>query len=167
MIFRDDMPNPHHGGDSYFEFDPQIGNIDELLSYRSVKETFLVNNYAQHQGNPISQPENHEINSSNNLNFALNPKSIKTKTLEKSQRSKQATGEKGNKGTDSKKNQNPLGIPAAERAQIKVESNQTLVVFKAIERDLEDQEVSVNKMLKGTIRCFFHIYQILWKILMY
>ena len=103
MIFRDDMPNPHHGGDSYFEFDPQIGNIDELLSYRSVKETFLVNNYAQHQGNPISQPENHEINSSNNLNFALNPKSIKTKTLEKSQRSKQATGEKGNKGTDSKK----------------------------------------------------------------
>ena len=97
------MPNPHHGGDSYSEIDPQIGNIEELLSYRSVKETFLVNDYAQHQGNPIIQPENHEINSSNNRNFALNPKNIKTKTLEKSQRSKQATGEKGKKGTESKK----------------------------------------------------------------
>ena len=101
------MPNPHHGRGSYSEIDPQIGNIEELLSYRSVKETFLVNNYAQHQGNPISQPKNHEINSSNNLNFALNPKSIKAKTLAKSQRSKQATGEKGNKGTDSKKTTKP------------------------------------------------------------
>ena len=61
------------------------------------------------------------------------------------------------------KKQNPLEISTAERAQVKIGGNQTLVIFKRTKKDLEDQKVSVSKTLERTIRCFFHIHAFFYK----
>ena len=61
------------------------------------------------------------------------------------------------------KKQNPLEISTTERTQVKIGGNQTLVIFKPTKKDLEDQEVSVNKTPERTIRCFFHIHAFFYK----